>query len=115
MPNTRLDDVPALLRDLEQAYATLLSRQASDADDQARLRSVWADFAWYAGRLGPDRWARVPRAHAWTFTAILQHVTEQAVQEATTPIPPPIQYFIDHGKEHVGQVAELWFLLTAEH
>ena len=40
--------------------------------------------------------------------------TEQAVGAMKENPPNPVRYFIDYGKEHVGQIAALWFLFQQE-
>lgn len=106
--------IPSLLAGLQRAYEALIARQRPPDDERVRLLSVASDFRWYGERLGPARWERPPGASAWSFAAILRHVAEQAVRASDDQAAPPVRYFIDHGKEHVGQVAELWFLLAAE-
>jgi hypothetical protein len=103
-------DTPAMLAQLEAAYQTLLSRaQRSDADG-ARLLGVLDDLRWYAERLGAQRWETPPRPGRWSFAENLWHIVEQAIEEAAAPEPRTIIYFVDHGKEHVGQAAEIFAL-----
>lgn len=103
--------VPEMLAYLTQAYETL--QMGATEDERARLLSVLSDFRWYSQRLGADRWAVSPRSDKWSFAEILWHVTRQAVQASGLDEHEPVVYFIDHGKEHVGQTAELWFLLES--
>jgi hypothetical protein len=107
-------DVPTMLQLLDQAYQTLLAYEQPTADESARLRTVWSDVQWYGERFGPTRWAQVPSADKWSFANILWHLTEQAIGATREAAPEPVRYFIDHGKEHVGQIAELWFLVQAK-
>ena len=98
--------VPDMLIQLERAYRHILARQpASDADAQ-RLLTVLADFQWYSARLGSERWEQAPRPQRWSFADNLWHIAEQALA-AAPPHEQPLRYFIDHGKEHVGQAAEI--------
>lgn len=104
-------DVRALLDALAAAYEALIARHAPDAGERARLLAVADDLRWYAERLGPSRWHVVPRPEKWSFARHMEHVATQAAAEALAPAPAPVRYFIDHGKEHVGQAAELVFLV----
>jgi hypothetical protein len=109
--NTERPNVPQLLQLLNQAYETLILRERPTADEITRLRTVWNDFQWYSERFGATRWSLTPRPGKWSFSDILWHITEQAVEATNENPPEPVRYFIDHGKEHVGQIAELWFLI----
>jgi len=109
--NSEIPDVLKMLKLLEQAYETLLLHEKPTADETARLRTVWNDFQWYSERFGISRWSLTPSTDKWSFSDILWHVTKQAVDSTKETTPDPVRYFIDHGKEHIGQIAELWFLL----
>ena len=104
-------DVLQMLQLLDQAYETLILREKPTADEATRLRTVLSDFQWYGERFGATRWSRTPNPYKWSFADILWHVTKQAVESTEETTPDPVRYFIDHGKEHVGQIAELWFLI----
>ena len=108
MPDPR-PALPALLDLLAASYATLAGR-AADSDDRQRLATVVADLRWYAARLGPTRWETPPRPGKWSLAENLWHIAAQAATAATAPRPRPITYYIDHGKEHVGQAAEIYAL-----
>ncbi|MCI0394938.1 MAG: hypothetical protein L0332_20800 [Chloroflexi bacterium] len=99
--------VPEMLDLLQAAYHKLVEREQPGEDDIRRLYAVAGDMRWYAERLGPDRWERLPRQNKASFRWHLWHITRQAVEAAGAPSPEPVQYFVDHGKEHVGQVAEI--------
>lgn len=104
---TNRPSVPKMLRQLEQAYQQLIAQQpTSDADSQ-RLLTVLADFQWYSARLGSQHWEHAPRPERWSFAENLWHITEQALESAQQPIDQLLRYFVDHGKEHVGQAAEI--------
>jgi hypothetical protein len=77
-------NVPAMLAQLEGACRRLLALHPAAEADAQRLMIVLEDFRWYAERLG-----------------------EQASAAAEHPAGEPLRYFVDHGKEHVGQAAEL--------
>jgi DinB superfamily len=104
-PNT-----PAMLDQLEGAYQTLLARAGETGANRARLLGVLDDLRWYAERLGATRWETPPRPGRWSFAENLWHIAEQATQEAAGPTPQSVVYYIDHGKEHVGQAAEIFAL-----
>lgn len=102
--------VPAMLNLLETAYRTLAERGAAEDDDRRRLETIAADLRWYAARLGEGRWEVPPRPGRWSFAENIWHIAEQAHTAATATQPRPVVYYIDHGKEHVGQAAEIFAL-----
>jgi len=104
-------DVLQMLDLLNQAYENLILREKPTADEATRLRTVLSDFQWYGKRFGTTRWSLIPKADKWSFADILWHVTKQAVDSAKETTPDPVRYFIEHGKEHVGQIAELCLLI----
>ena len=99
--------VPDMLVQLERAYRRLLALHPSAEADARRLLTVLEDFRWYAERLGAQRWEHAPRPGRWSFAENLWHISEQASAAAERPAAEPLRYFVDHGKEHVGQAAEL--------
>jgi hypothetical protein len=105
-----LPDVPTMLDELERAYRTLVEREQPPNDERARLATIPSDLRWYAERRGSARWRTPPRPGRWSFAENLWHIVGQAVEAASEPHPRPVRYFIDHGKEHVGQAAEMYAL-----
>ena len=105
-PTTR-PNVPEMLRQLERAYQHLLAHQPAHDANAQRLLTVLADLQWYSARLGTPRWEHVPRPARWSFADNLWHITEQALAATQQPTDQPLCYFIDHGKEHIGQAAEI--------
>lgn len=103
-------DVLTMLTQLGAAYQQLVDHYQAAALDQERLHTVLADFRWYSSRLGEARWEKVPRPGRWSFADNLWHITSQALQEKDQPDAASLCYFIDHGKEHVGQAAEIFAL-----
>src|SRR5262245_31694541 len=99
--------VPHILAQLAGAYRRLLALHPSDEADAQRLTTVLDDFRWYSERLGAQRWEHAPRPGRWSFAENLWHIAEQAIAAAERPTGEPLRYFVDHGKEHVGQAAEL--------
>jgi hypothetical protein len=53
--------------------------------------------------------AQLPASNADTQRL---HITEQAIAAMQQPADQPLRYFIDHGKEHVGQAAEIIALIA---
>jgi hypothetical protein len=96
-----------MLGQLEQAYQRLIARHAAPAADVQRLLAVLDDLRWYGERLGAQRWEVGPRPGRWSYAENLWHITEQATTAGDDPAAEPLRYFVDHGKEHVGQAAEL--------
>ena len=107
MSPTNRPSVPEMLLQLEHAYQQLLAQQPASVADAQRLLTVLADFQWYSERLGSERWEHAPRPERWSFADNLWHVAEQAIAATQQPADQPLRYFIDHGKEHVGQAAEI--------
>ena len=99
--------VPEMLAQLTSAYNTLIASQTPPQPEQQRLLGVLDDFYWYSSRIEEKLWEHAPRPGRWSFAENLWHITEQAVAEAGAADPEPVLYFIDHGKEHVGQAAEI--------
>ena len=112
MSPTNRPSVPAMLSQLEQAYQQLLAQQPTSDADAQRLLTVLTDFQWYGERLGTQRWEHAPRPERWSFADNLWHVAEQAIAASQQPADQPLRYFIDHGKEHVGQAAEIIALIA---
>ena len=112
---TRIVDPPPLPNQeqmfemLEAAYLALAEHMQPDERQRQRLLSVADDLRWYAGRLGAERWAAWPRANKTSLRWHVWHLTRQA-QEALELQPESFDYFIDHGKEHVGCAAEIYAL-----
>ena len=100
-------NVPNMLALLEYAYRRLMALNPAAEADARRLMIVLEDFRWYAERLGAQRWEHAPRPGRWSFAENLWHIAEQAGAAAEHPAGEPLRYFVDHGKEHVGQAAEL--------
>ena len=107
-----LPPVPEMLDQLEQAYSKLAAAHPSQQADVQRLIDVLADFRWYGERLEASRWEKIPREGRWSFAMNLWHITEQAVEASDDPGSHSLRYFVDHGKEHIGQIAELLFIIS---
>lgn len=103
-------DIVTMLSQLERAYQLLADHYNAAQMDRERLTTVLLDLRWYAQRLGEERWEVAPRVGRWSFAENVWHITEQALEEAQQPTSASIVYFIDHGKEHVGQAAEIFAL-----
>lgn len=101
-------NVPDMLSALALAYQRLTARlDPHGGADAQRLQAVLDDFRWYSERIGAARWHAVPRPNYWSFAEHLRHIAEQASAATSEPAPEPLVYFVDHGKEHIGQIAEL--------
>ncbi len=98
--------VPDMLEQLAAAYHTLVQLEHASDEDAQRLSTIVDDLRWYAGRLGNERWDRMPRSNKWSFEQDLWRLTKQA-KSAIAPVPERMGYFIDRGKECVGLAAEI--------
>ncbi|MEO7911187.1 MAG: hypothetical protein ABIV47_16200 [Roseiflexaceae bacterium] len=112
MLSTNRPSVPEMLGQLEQAYQQLIARQPATHADCQRLLGVLADLQWYSERLSTQYWEHVPRPQRWSFADNLWHITEQALAAMPQPADQSLRYFVDHGKEHVGQAAEIIAIIT---
>jgi hypothetical protein len=98
--------VSVMLDQLEAAYRTLTAQlQATDAE-RNRLLSTVDDARWYADRIGSERWSKLPQLNKWSFDQHLWHLTKEAKHAAVSDSPRSIDFYINHGKEHVGMIAE---------
>ena len=102
-------DVPVMLEQLEAAYRSLVQIEQTAEDDAQRLLAVVADLRWYADRIGPERWHRMPRSNKWSFEQNLWRLTKQA-KKALSPVPDRLGYLIDRGKACVGLASEIFAL-----
>jgi hypothetical protein len=96
-----------MLDQLETTYHKLIDHEQPIKDDAWRLLAVAEDLRWYAGRIGADRWDKLPRSNKWSFEQNLWRLTRHAKNAAASTSPLPVRYFIDRGKECVGLAAEL--------
>jgi hypothetical protein len=100
-----------MLDELASAYHELIEHQKPAQADAARLASIVDDMRWYAERIGAERWGILPRSNRWSFEQHLWHVLKQVRSAAGAGWPAPVVRFINHGKQHVGQIAEVLDLL----
>jgi len=103
--------VPVMLDQLEAAYRTLAAHLQSMDAENSRLLSTVDDLRWYADRISSERWSKLPSPNKWSFDQHVWHLTKEAKSAAASNIPRAINYYINHGKEHVGVVAEGFALL----
>ena len=99
-------EVPIMLAQLELAYQECIRLAQPDAADASRLLAVVADLRWYADRLGPQRWDRMPRSNIWSFEQTLWRLTKQA-RKASEEAPATLFGLIDTGKACVGAASEI--------
>jgi hypothetical protein len=99
-----------MLEQLETAYKAIIELEAPPNEFAQRLIVVVHDLRWYADRLGPDRWYKLPRSNKWSFEQNLWRLTKQA-KTAVESIPNDIEYLIDCGKKCVGLASETFILL----
>jgi len=102
-------DVPGMLAKLESSFQELIEQEKTSAEDVLRLTSIIGDLRWYAGRIGMERWQRMPRSNIWSLEQNLWRLTKQ-VRDAKAPVADRTGYFIDLGKACVGKAAEIFAL-----
>ena len=99
--------VPEMLDQLESVYHELIEHKRPGEGDRARLQSIADDMRWYAENIGAERWERLPKSNKWSFEQHLWHILKQIRNAADSEWSEPIIHFINHGKEHVGHIAEV--------
>lgn len=102
--------VPVMLDQLAAAYRALADRSQSTGHELDHLLSTVDDLRWYADRIGSERWSTLPQLNKWSFDQHLWHLTKEAKRAVTADSPRSIEFYINHGKEHVGLVAEIFAL-----
>lgn len=105
--------VPEMLDHLEGAYQSLLAQSNPSAEEAARLLAVAADLRWYATVIAPPQWSQLPRLNLWSFEQHLWHLAKEARACVKEDTPDAVRTLLNHGKEHVGQVATIATLLAA--
>lgn len=100
-------EVPELLDRLEEAYQSLAGSLQADEEAQARLSAILADLRWYAARIGQKRWSLQPRKNRWSLEQRLWHLLRRVKSAGAAPSTTPVTFFIDRGKECVGQAADI--------
>jgi hypothetical protein len=106
--------VPEMLDQLESAYREFIEHKGAAKEDVPRVLSIVDDMRWYAERIGAERWDRLPRPNRWSFEQHLWHILKQVKRAADSGWSEPIVDVINHGKEHVGQVAEVFGLFEKD-
>ncbi len=96
-----------MLGQLETAYHQLIEQTHPKEDEAHRLLSVTDDLRWYAGRIGAERWDKIPRSNKWSFEQNVWYFTRQARDAIESAQSPSIRYLIDRGKACVGLAAEI--------
>lgn len=107
--------VPDMITQLDAAYQHLVNRDDPTQEDRERLFSIAADMRWYAAQIGSDRWNTQPRLNLWSFEQHLWHITRQVKNAADAEERKSFRTFINHGKEHVGKIAEVLALFEYEY
>jgi hypothetical protein len=95
-----------MLDQLEAAYRTLAARLQATDTEHNRLLSTVDDLCWYADRVGSERWSKLPQLNKWSFDQHLWHLTKEAKRAVDSDSPRSLDFYINHGKEHVGMMAE---------
>lgn len=98
--------VPVMLDQLEDAYRTLALRSQAAVAETGRLLSTVEDLRWYADCIDSERWSILPQLNKWSFDQHAWHLTKEAKRAVVSDSPRSIDFYINHGKEHVGLIAE---------
>ena len=107
--------VPEMLGQLDAAYHDFREHKRFAQDDTARLLSILDDMRWYAEKIGPERWESLSQSsNQWSFEQHLWHLLKHARSAADSGWSESIVHFINHGKEHIGKVAEILNLLEKD-
>jgi hypothetical protein len=102
--------VPVMLDQLAAAYRTLALITQSAKSESDRLLSTVDDLRWYADRIGGERWSILPQLNKWSFDQHVWHLTKEAKRAAASDSLRSLDFYLNHGKEHVGMVAEVFAL-----
>lgn len=103
--------LPDMLDRLRAAYGRLVARAGAGEDDARRLLAVVDDLHWYAARLGAGRWDVLPRQNRWSFESHVWHLLMEAEEASDADAARAVSYYADHGKQHLGEVAEMLILI----
>jgi hypothetical protein len=103
-------EVPLMLDRLEAAYNMLAATALAGDETKNHFNSIVTAMRWYAARIGPERWGIQPRQNRWSYEQRLWHLLRQVRAASVSHSSSPIAYFIAHGQECVGQVAEIYLL-----
>jgi hypothetical protein len=107
--------VSEMLDQLESAYQEIIKHKQFAQDDVARLLSIVDDMRWYARKINPEHWERLPQSsNKWSFEQHLWHLLKHARSAADPGGSESNLHFINHGKEHVGLVAEVLSLFEPD-
>jgi hypothetical protein len=104
-----------MLDQLESAYHDFIEHKQIAPDDTTRLLSIVDDMRWYAARIGPENWESLSQSsNRWSFEQHLWHLLKHARSAEDAGQSESIIHFINHGKEHIGEVAEILNLLEID-
>jgi hypothetical protein len=106
-------EVPEMLDQLEASYQKLIVLGQPGQNDGSRLLSIAQDLRWYAGRLGAERWDKMPQLNKWSFEQHLWRLSRRANKATASKSSLPIHFVIDRGKECVRSTAELLALFES--
>lgn len=99
-------EVPILLDQLGEAYQQLIQAERPTEVDARRLLTIVDDLRWYAGRIGAERWKRMPRSNKWSFEQNLWRLVRLA-KKTSAPGPAAVYSAIDSGKACTGLASEI--------
>ena len=100
--------VSEMLEQLEAAYHDFIEHKQFAQEDIARLLSIVDDMRWYSARIGPEKWESLSQSsNRWSFEQHLWHLLKHARSAADAGWSESIIHFINHGKEHIGEIAEI--------
>ena len=104
--------VSEMLDQLESVYHDFVEHKQFAQNDIVRLLSIVDDMRWYAEKIGPEKWESLSQSsNKWSFEQHLWHLLKHARSAEDAVQSESIIHFINHGKEHIGEVTEILNLL----
>lgn len=97
--------VPQMLDKIQRRYSDLIEKLEPEVANAERLLSIAGDLRWYADAIGADRWTALARGNLWSYESTLWHLSKELEADLAANELKSTAYYINHGKEHIGQLA----------
>ena len=100
-----MNDIESMLHQLEVAHRKLLEAFPSSVHEIEFIK-IREGVASELGRINPEDFHRKPAENEWSAKKVMEHIIthDQRHQEVETR---GLGHYVDHGREHVGQLAEI--------